>query len=128
MKNTARMMATALAAAALLGTAVTAAQAQTTRAAGAWHCSGVKISRCIQKVAADKVRVNFVNKTYKAVKGTFGVTCQGGSGQRVYELKKNLTARGGYLSGTITCPAGSRTTAVGWQITADTYYSPTISI
>jgi hypothetical protein len=122
-------MATTLAAVALLGTSVTVAEAQTSRAtASTWHCSGTKISRCIQKVAADKVRVNFVNKTYKAVKGRFGVTCQGGSGQRVYDLKENLTARGGYLSGTITCPAGFRNTAVGWQITADTYYSPTISI
>ncbi|MGW2181224.1 hypothetical protein ACWCXX_24625 [Streptomyces sp. NPDC001732] len=128
MKNTARMMATALAATALLGTSVTSAEAQTPTAAGAWHCSGVKISRCIQKVAANKVRVNFTNKTYKPVKGWFGVTCQGTSGQLPYDLKENLTARGGYLSKTITCPNGLRDAAIGWQITANTYYSPRISI
>lgn len=125
------MMATSVAAIALMGASVTVAGAQTPRAAdaaGVWHCSGTKISRCIEKVAANKVRVNFVNKTDKAVKGRFGVTCQGSQGQRAYDLKKNLAARGGYLSGTITCPSGLRDSAVGWQITADTYYSPTIGI
>lgn len=121
-----------VAAIALMGTSVSVAQAQpaprAATATGVWHCSGVKISRCIEKVAANKVRVNFVNKTNKAVKGRFGVTCQGSSGQRAYDLKKNLTPRGGYLSGTITCPAGLRDYAFGWQITADTYYSPTIKI
>lgn len=124
-------MATSVAAIALMGTSVSVAEAQAPRSAaatGVWHCSGVKIQRCIEKVATDKVRVNFVNMTYKAVKGRFGVTCQGSAGQRVYELKTNLAARGGYLSGTITCPSGMRDSARGWQITADTYYSPRISI
>ncbi|MEU5399937.1 hypothetical protein ABZ348_11685 [Streptomyces sp. NPDC005963] len=132
MRTTTRMMTTGAAAIALLGASVTVAEAQVVpraaAASGVWHCSGAKISRCIEKVAANKVRVNFVNKTNKAVKGRFGLTCQGSSGQRVYELKKNLTARGGYLSGTITCPSGLRDYAFGWQITADTYYSPTIKI
>lgn len=129
-KIAARMMATGVAAVTLMGTCVTVAEAQAPRAAaaGGWHCSGAKVSRCIEKVAANKVRVNFTNKTYTAVKGRFGVTCAGTSGQRVYDLKTNLSARGGYLSGTITCPAGLRDSAFGWQISADTYYSPTISI
>lgn len=131
-KTATRMMATTVSAIALMGASVTVAEAQAApraaAATGVWHCSGAKISRCIEKVAANKVRVNFVNKTNKAVKGRFGVTCQGSSGQRVYELKKNLSARGGYLSGTITCPGGLRDYAFGWQITADTYYSPTIKI
>ncbi|WP_411084578.1 hypothetical protein [Streptomyces sp. cmx-18-6] len=128
-------MATGVAAIALMGTSVSVAEAApraagvgTATATGVWHCSGVKISRCIEKVGNNKVRVNFVNKTNKAVKGRFGVTCQGSQGQRVYDLKKNLSARGGYLSGTITCPPGFDKSAIGWQITADTYYSPAISI
>jgi len=118
-------MATCAAAVALTGASVTVAEAQT---AGGWKCDGAKVSRCIQKVGTDRVQVNIVNKTYTTVVGRFGLTCGGPSGQRVYELKKNLSPRGGYLSGTITCPAGSRDYAFAWQITASTYYSPTISI
>jgi hypothetical protein len=123
------MMATSVAAIAVIGTSVAAgSHAGAATTAGVWHCSGVKISRCIEKVATDKVRVNFVNHNYTAVKGHFGVTCQGVAGQEVFTLKTNLTARGGYLSGTITCPSGVRDSAVGWQVTADTYYSPRVSI
>ncbi|MFC4468932.1 hypothetical protein ACFPH6_31155 [Streptomyces xiangluensis] len=108
------------------------AEAQTSRAAaaGGWHCAGTKVSRCAERIAATKMRVNFVNKTDRKVTAEFGVTCQGSSGQRAYTLKRNLKARGGYLSQTITCPGGLRDTAHGWQITPSgaVYRTPAIRI
>ncbi|MCF2527242.1 hypothetical protein [Yinghuangia soli] len=123
------MIATCVAALAFTGASATVAQAQTSATAASWQCKGTQVSLCIEKVATDKVRVNFVNTTYSTVKARFGLTCAGPSGQWVYDLKTDLAPRGGYLSGTITCPVGMRDTAVGWQITStSTYYSPRISI
>ncbi|MER5227713.1 hypothetical protein [Streptomyces flaveus] len=108
------------------------AETQTSRAAaaGGWHCAGTKVSRCIERTGANKMRVNFVNKTSTKVTAEFGVTCQGSSGQRAYTLKKNLKARGGYLSQPITCPGGLQDTAHGWQITpsGNVYRTPAIAI
>jgi hypothetical protein len=127
-----RIMVAGVAATALMGTSVAVAEAGPSAAAAPakWHCAGKKVLRCIQRSSANKVQLNFTNKTYKTVKSEFGVTCQGTSGQKVYSLKKNLKPRGGYLSKVITCPPGLRDTAVGWQMTpsGNVEYTPNIKI
>ncbi|NGO40635.1 hypothetical protein [Streptomyces ureilyticus] len=114
-----------------MATSVAVAEAQTSRAAaaGGWKCAGTKVSRCIEGRGANKLRVNFVNKTNRKVTAEFGVTCASNSGQRVYSLKRNLKARGGYLSQTITCPGGFQDWVHGWQMSSGKVYrTPFINI
>ncbi|MER5572399.1 hypothetical protein [Streptomyces massasporeus] len=116
-----------------MGTSATAAEAQASRATadGVWRCEGKKVLRCIMRVSANKVQLNFTNKTYKTINSEFFLNCAGTSGQKVYDLKKGLKPRGGYLSRVITCPNGLRDSAIGIQRTpsgSDAWYTPRIAI
>jgi len=88
-----------------------------------WKCNGKKVSRCITK-SGGKFTVKFLNNTRHKVKGEFGITCTGDRGQKIYTVRKNLDPLGGVIPALRTCPKGFRYSAVGWQLSSDTYYTP----
>ncbi len=116
-----------------MGASVTVAEAQASRAAGdgVWRCEGEKVLRCIMRVSANKVQLNFTNKTYGTINSEFLLNCAGPAGQTAYVLKKGLKPRGGYLSKVITCPKRLQDSAIGIQRTpsgSDAWYTPRIAI
>ncbi|WP_326693249.1 MULTISPECIES: hypothetical protein [unclassified Streptomyces] len=123
------MRKTARRAAGLLVATAAAVSVMSVTAPGAqaydWNCNGKKVSRCITK-SGGKFTVKFRNNTNKKVKGSFGITCAGSKGQKLYTVRTNLAANSGYIPALRTCPKGYRYSAVGWQVSADTYYTPYI--
>ncbi|MGW0705717.1 hypothetical protein ACWD4G_07075 [Streptomyces sp. NPDC002643] len=144
MRNKARFLVAATAATAIMGlsvpgaTAVSSSPAQASQAASAkaskWACTGKKLRRCIIKVAENKVKVSFTNKTGKAVRGPYGVVCLGEGGQKFVELRKSsLGAHKSWMSKVYTCkPKRLSDGARGFQDTNDPVngmnFTPTIYI